>query len=157
MLIDDKDTAEVHFLIVEDDPDDVVMLNRALARSPHIIYCQYASNGREAVNYIEKVAADPNSSLPDLILLDIQMPIMTGLEFLAWLRANSAYDRTQVIVLTGVRDNTILRQALALGANAALNKEMRREDADSLRQMMIDVWFHGEIHFFLDPSDEIAA
>ncbi|MBX9619552.1 MAG: response regulator [Hyphomicrobiales bacterium] len=153
MLVERREIADVHFLLVEDDADEAALLRRVLHRSSHHIYCRELVNGRQAVDYIRRVANDSAVGLPDLILLDIQMPVMTGLEFLAWLRADARYNAVQVVVLTGVRDDAILRQALALGANAALNKELRREDADTLRQMIIDMWFHGEVYYFAEQTD----
>lgn len=153
MLVERRELADVHFLMVEDDADDAALLRRVLQRSSHHIYCREVVNGRQAVDYMRRAAGDSAVGLPELILLDIQMPIMSGLEFLAWLRADARFNAVQVVVLTGVRGDAILQQALALGANAALNKELRREDADALRQMMIDVWFHGEVHYYPEPMD----
>lgn len=64
----------------------------------------------------------------DAVVLDVSMPGETGLEFLRHLKADSALNQVQVIILTGLQDQTLKRQALDLGATDLLTKPVNRED-----------------------------
>lgn len=146
MLTDTELEAEVHVLLVEDDLDDAALVEHVLRRSPHLVYYSHAANGREAIDFIEQ-RQNRRHLLPDLIILDLNMPVMNGQGFLKWLRARPRFDRLQVIVLTTTRDAAVLDEVMTLGANAALSKEMNEEDAMELRQMILDLWFHGRVQF----------
>lgn len=151
MFVDTRPDAELHILLVEDDQDDVYLVERVLKRSSHLIYFRRAMHGREAIDYITRNDSLPSVGHPELIILDLNMPVMSGQEFLAWLRARPEYDGIQVVVLTTSREREVLDEVIRLGANAALSKEMNEDDADALRQMIIDYWFHGNVQF----NDEI--
>ena len=76
-------------LLVEDDSNDVVLIQRAFRKANLTNLIQVASNGEEAINYLNHHAPDQDKTKylrPLLILLDLKLPVMSGLEFLAWLK-----------------------------------------------------------------------
>lgn len=74
-----------------------------------------AANGYNALFAMER-------SLPDLILLDVSMPVMGGLEMLTMMRSNPVLKKIPVIMLTSRADHAILPQLTALGVNGMLVK-----------------------------------
>ncbi|MBI2510873.1 MAG: response regulator [Opitutae bacterium] len=103
-----------HTILVVDDAKAV----RALAKqalAPLGLAVSEATNGYNALFAMEK-------SLPDLLLLDVKMPIMDGLELLTMMRSNPTLARVPVVMLTSPADHPILGQLTALGVSAILKK-----------------------------------
>ncbi len=101
-------------MIVDDAAMMRLVIRNMLGQDPNLHLAGFAANGKEALERLDKVQ-------PDLILLDIEMPEMDGLEFLRHARLKS---RAKVVVLTSVapRGSAKAMQALALGANAVISK-----------------------------------
>jgi CheY-like chemotaxis protein len=98
-------------LLIEDDELDVISVQRSLNKigGTHKLYTAY--NGIEALSML-KVAADADG-LPDIILLDINMPKMNGIEFLEELRRNSKFNGIKIFVMTTSneeRDRTLTQK-----------------------------------------------
>jgi CheY-like chemotaxis protein len=91
-------------LLVEDNPDDAFMVTRALKQAGVAQPLFHVRDGEEAVNYLsgkppyEDRAKYP---IPGLVLLDLKMPRLTGLDVLTWLQTQPALSRVPVVVLTG--------------------------------------------------------
>ena len=101
-------------LVVEDEPVTSALLKEFLS---HLgLHARFAANGVEAVALLEKRS-------PDLILLDLNMPRMGGLDLLRWARSRwPSVLPCGVLVLTGLTDEPLLQQALELGATDVLLK-----------------------------------
>jgi CheY-like chemotaxis protein len=93
-------SAPFSILLVEDDTVDVMSVQRAMREinMPHVL--NVAGNGEEALEYLR----DPQHSLPSIILLDLNMPRMNGIDFLKILRADPKLRRAPVVVLTTSRE-----------------------------------------------------
>lgn len=114
-----------HLLLVEDNPDDLFFMQRALrtadVRQPHSV----VTTGLEAVAYLKgegKFADRGAFPAPALVLLDLKLPGMDGHEVLCWIRAQPAWRRLVVVILTTSRERSDVQQAYANGANAYLVK-----------------------------------
>jgi CheY-like chemotaxis protein len=97
----------VPILLVEDDPVDVMTVRRAFKQNKITNSLYVASNGEEALAYLRHEGAynDPEShQRPGIILLDLNMPIMNGIEFLKAVKADDDLRRIPVIVLTTSRE-----------------------------------------------------
>jgi len=101
-------------MIVDDAAMMRLVVNNMLSGDPHLHVAGFAANGREALDRLAQVQ-------PDLILLDIEMPEMDGLEFLRHARLKS---EARVVVLTSVAPlgSPKAMQAYALGADAVISK-----------------------------------
>jgi two-component system chemotaxis response regulator CheB len=101
-------------MVVDDAAMMRLIVQNMLHGDPNLMVVGTASNGREALDKLAEVK-------PDLILLDIEMPEMDGLEFLRHARLKS---RAKVVVLTSVapKGSPKAMQALALGADAVISK-----------------------------------
>ncbi|WP_434427104.1 response regulator [Nannocystis pusilla] len=90
------DNRELHILLVDDDEVDVLTVRRAFQRNRLTNPIHVANNGLEALDKLRDGSLGPRR----LVLLDINMPKMNGIEFLRVLRADPALQTTAVVVLT---------------------------------------------------------
>ena len=100
----DKDAGEpARILIVEDNEGDVFLLSLALKQAdfPHRV--SVCRDGADAVRFLHKALSADSSGLPELILLDINLPRMDGTTVLETLRAEKALSDIPVILLSSVR------------------------------------------------------
>ena len=115
-------------ILVEDDPDDVSLMERAVAKAKLEIPLQIAPDVDEAVNYLlgHGVYADRNRyPLPELVLLSLDLAGRSGLDVLACIREELALKRLLVVVLTSSQEPADVNTAYDLGANSYLVKPIR--------------------------------
>src|SRR5687767_1388144 len=101
-------------LVVDDEPEDTYFLRRALnaARIPNpVIGC---GDGEEAVRFLE--SAKFGGQRPGLVFLDLKMPRMDGLEFLAWIRGHAEFADLKIVMLSSSNLPEDRERALQLGA-----------------------------------------
>ncbi len=109
-------------LLVEDNPTDVFVIREVIESSDLKLDLRIASNGQEALTYLQGLA-DTNSARPALILLDLNLPRVSGLEVLRQLREVASPCRdTPVIVVTSSNAETDRAAAVRLGAEAYFHK-----------------------------------
>jgi two-component system response regulator len=114
------DGRPLRILLVEDNLDHVVITRQAVAS---ILPCEVdvVNDGGKAVEWLTEAAAV--RSRPDLILLDLHLPVMNGIDVLRWIRREPAYHGTPVIVLTAAGDDeALILDCYASGANSFLPK-----------------------------------
>lgn len=111
---------ELVILTVDDDMINLKLLKSMLMKNPDVKEVVEAKNGADAIGYIR------SRNDIDLILLDIIMPIMNGLEMLKVVRADENIEQMPIIILT--TDETKKTEALELGANGFLMKPIRNND-----------------------------
>jgi CheY-like chemotaxis protein len=100
-------------LVVDDDPDIRVLVNKALSQDGHTVI--EAASGQEALDLIDK-------QIPDLLVLDLLMPKQGGLEVLKVLRSRPATAALPVLVLTALNDESNTRAGFDLGATDYVTK-----------------------------------
>jgi CheY-like chemotaxis protein len=109
-------TKPLRIFLAEDNPGDVELVREAL-REHHIEHeLTLARDGMAAKSYIERLAAAPDSPLPDLLLLDLNLPKAEGHELFSMFRANPRCTHTLVIVVTSSNAPRDRERAEALGA-----------------------------------------
>lgn len=112
-------------LLVEDNPDDEALALRALKRIPFIHQVAIARNGVEALDYLfgnnNHPDRDPNP-MPALILLDLKLPKLNGLEVLERLRASPTTQFLPVVILTTSKEERDLISSYQLGCNSYICK-----------------------------------
>lgn len=104
-------------MLIEDDIDDQEIFTSALAFIDSGIVCSLAANGYEAIMHLNEVAA-----LPDLIFLDLNMPMMNGMQFLREIKAGHRAKDVPVIVFSTASDNKTIQEAKQLGAEQFITK-----------------------------------
>jgi two-component system, response regulator len=112
-------------LLVEDNPSDVALTQRALEKSRVANELVIAEDGQEALDYLWGAGAyaeRDTSDLPALMLLDLKLPRMPGLEVLRRVRADSRTRRLPVVILTTSREERDLAGGYDLGVNSYVSK-----------------------------------
>lgn len=113
-------------LLVEDDPDDVLLIRRAFERANLGNPIHVAGDGDEALRYLARTAPGADASpVPVMMLLDLKLPHLPGLDVLSWVRSEKRLERLPVVVLTGSTESGDLSRAYDLGANAYLVKPVQ--------------------------------
>src|ERR1051326_182721 len=111
-------------LLVEDEENDVLLMQRALNRAAVVNPVHVAHNGREAIDYFEgadRFANRKEFPLPCLVLLDLKLPYVMGLDILKWIRQQPEM-ATIVIILSSSAARADIAAAYRLGANGFLVK-----------------------------------
>jgi len=117
--------SEKMILLVEDNPDDEELTLRALKKNNIVNNVVVARDGAEALDFLfgagKYAGRDPND-LPQIILLDINLPKVDGLEVLRRVRANEATRLLPIVILTSSKEEQDLIQGYRLGANSYVRK-----------------------------------
>lgn len=107
-------------LVVDDEPEIAESLADFLIRKEGY-HIDIVENGQEAMRFLEESTLDPVEAV-DLVLLDMRMPVMSGLDVLAWLRQHPQLKYTRVIVLTAASGSQEKVEALSAGADDYITK-----------------------------------
>jgi CheY-like chemotaxis protein len=142
--------ADARILLVEDDPDDVYIIQRILGRAPISVAIDTCDNGREALSYLERCAQSVTRELPDLILLDLNMPVMDGHEFIRELRAHPSFAALPVCVFTTSADEDVIKDAYRQGANAVVVKVDSLDGMSQILNTIVDFWFRTAKRYCID-------
>src|SRR5512136_1654942 len=112
-------------LLVEDNPDDVALTERALKKARIANKLVIARDGPEALDYLFGTGAfggRDTSIIPEVVLLDLKLPKLDGLEVLRRLRADQRTRLLPVVILTSSKEERDLIEGYRLGANAYVRK-----------------------------------
>jgi CheY-like chemotaxis protein len=112
-------------LLVEDNPMDVDLTRRAFAKRNIVNPLQVARDGEEALGWFDRWA--DGEPLPVVILLDLKLPRISGLEVLRQIKSHPSYARVPVVVLTTSREDADVEAAYALGVNSYIVKPVEFE------------------------------
>lgn len=112
-------------LLVEDNADDVLSTERALKKSHILNQLAVATDGEEALDYLFGTgnwAGRDMNIMPEVVLLDINLPKIDGLEVLRRMRADNRTKLLPVVILTSSKEQKDLIDGYALGANSYIRK-----------------------------------
>ena len=112
------DDEPIAILLVDDDPDCRMLIRDAIEASKVSNRVFEVSNGREALDFLNRRGAFADAPRPGLIYLDIEMPGMGGQDTLRAIRGMPAFRETPVVMMTGVSDEEQMRLAAENGANS---------------------------------------
>lgn len=125
-------------LLAEDDPNDVELILGALARNNLANEVVVARDGAEALDYLfrrDAFAARPPGN-PVVVLLDLKMPKVDGIQVIRQMRADPALRSVPIVVLTSSRESLDLEQCYQLGVNAYVVKPVVfSEFVDAVQQV----------------------
>lgn len=119
---------DVHILLVEDNEGDIVLTKDAFEEGKVITKISVVKNGQEALDYLYQRGHHKNAERPDLILLDINIPIISGLDVLKEIKADTKLKKIPVIVLTTSSNEKDINLAYNNHANSYIVKPIELED-----------------------------
>ena len=128
-------------LLVDDSENDLILMSLAFKKAQFDCPLQMVYDGEEAIAYLE---GDGNYGdrdkypLPDLVLLDLNMPKKNGFEVLTWVRAQPALKRLPIMILTASIRTEDVELAYDLGANSFLVKPAAIEDLIAMLRCLKD-------------------
>ncbi len=126
-------------LLVEDNPDDELLAIRALKKNNISNEVVVARDGVEALDYLFGTGAHAGrdmSEMPQIILLDLKLPKIDGLEVLRRLRNDQRTKLLPVVVLTSSREEQDLTESYSLGANSYIRKPVNfAQFTEAIRQL----------------------
>lgn len=131
----------IEILLVEDNPGDVRLIQEAFTElSTDLTLCA-VSDGDKALEVLSTRRADESATLPDLVLLDLNLPRMGGLEFLETIQETPELARLPVLVLTSSNACEDVLESYELAANAYLTKPTDPNEFTSMVETVAEFWF----------------
>ena len=130
-------------LLVEDTPSDATLIRRAFEKTNVLNPIIWTKNGQEALGYLSGLGQYGDRAqypLPALILLDLDLPEMTGFELLQWKRSQPNIRRIPAVVLTIDSASSAVNAAYDLGANSYLVKPGNPEEIMRIVKLIQEYW-----------------
>jgi CheY-like chemotaxis protein len=130
----------VKILVVEDSPSDVRLIREALREAPMVVHMTVARDGVEATDYLYH-CKKAHSALPDVILLDLNLPRKNGREVLMEVKGDPDLKQIPVLVMTSSYDEDDIAQAYSLNANCYIRKPIDLIEYQRVVRAIEDFWF----------------
>ena len=132
-------TAQI--LLVEDNPGDIRLTREALKESRIPSQLFVVNDGVEALDFMRKIKKFSGTPMPDLILLDLNLPRKSGIEVLAELKCDKFLSMIPVVVLTTSQSPEDIRNTYSLGANCFICKPVEFDSFTELIRSIENFWF----------------
>lgn len=131
-------------LLVEDNPDDEALTRRALGKSGFDHELAVVRDGKEALDYLfgeGQYEGKAPQSLPDLVFLDLKLPLLGGLEVLEQLKRDERTRTVPVVVLTSSKEEDDIIRSYNLGANSYVRKRVDALEFQDALKDILSYWF----------------
>ena len=135
--------AEPVILLVEDSSDDLELLRRFFAKAGLQNSLQAVPDGVEAISYLlgrGKYDDRGRYPEPNIVLIDINMPRVNGLELMSWLRTQPDFERLVIVALSGSGHQDEIDRAYEMGANSYLLKPTSGAELERVIKSFYDYW-----------------
>ena len=132
-------------LVAEDDPNDVTLLRHALKRNDIPARAEIVPDGDQVIKYLRgegKYADRRAYPLPDLLLLDLKMPLVNGVEVLEWLRGQSEFAHVPVVMLSGSGLQADIEEDYRRGVRTYFTKPHSVAELGDLLRLIVGYWGH---------------
>ena len=130
-------------LLVDDDHNDCALFGIAVDKTDLNLWLQSVPDGQQAIDYLEGRDAYADRSLhplPDLVVLDLDMRLTGGLDFLDWRRASASFSSLPVVIFSGFAYQGAIETALAMGACTFIAKPFEFE---GWKAVVRQIWDRG--------------
>lgn len=129
-----------HILLVEDNEGDILLTLDAFEESTFQSKISVARNGQEALDFLKKQGEFSDAKKPDLILLDINIPIFSGHEVLEEIKQDKKLKKIPVIMLTTSSNQKDIEKAYANYCNSYIIKPLKMEEFMQAVQKIEEFW-----------------
>ncbi len=139
------ENTEVEILLVEDNPDDAELTIRALKKHNLINKLHHVKDGDEALDFIFAQGIYSKrkvENIPKIILLDLKMPKISGLEVLRFLKVDERTKKIPIVILTSSKEDPDIKQCYSLGVNSYVVKPV---EFDAFIKVVSDIGLYWMI------------
>jgi two-component system response regulator len=143
-----RDEKPITILLVDDDADCRMLIRDAIAECKVGNQVFEVSNGKEALDFLYRRGQFASAPRPGLIYMDIEMPMMSGLDALKLIKDDPKLQEIPVVMMTGVCGEEQMKQAASLGANSYTLKPANAEQF--LRTVLASTTYWLTIHQYPD-------
>lgn len=130
-------------LLVEDSPSDVLITREALAECGVLGTLHVVENGVDALAFLRREGRFSGAPRPDIVLLDLNLPMKGGLEVLEEVKTDDALRSTPIIVLTTSGDERDMLSSYDLHANGFVTKPVEFDEFVEVVRSIDDFWLHA--------------
>ncbi|MEX0813401.1 MAG: response regulator [Chitinophagales bacterium] len=130
----------VHILLVEDNEGDIFLTTEAFGESKFKYKISIARNGKEAIDFVFQKGNFKKALTPDLILLDINLPVKNGLEVLHVLKNDASVKQIPIIILTTSSSKNDINLSYKENANCYITKPVDADDLEKVVNSIEDFW-----------------
>ncbi|TAN65938.1 MAG: response regulator [Methylobacter sp.] len=131
----------VEILLLEDEPSDAYLVKMALKEGRVLAHLHHVVDGREGLDFLNKTEKYADAPRPDLIFLDLNMPRMSGCEFLVAIKADERFKAIPVVVLTTSDVEKDVVRSYQLGATSYITKPVDMPQFIKAIQQIGEYWF----------------
>ena len=136
----------IAILAADDSREDRHLLDRAFQAAGLRNRLDFVRDGQELIEQLERSAEGGPAALPGIIILDVKMPRLDGMEALQWIRADPRFALLPVILLTTSHYRQDILDGYRLGANSVITKPFSYDDFVELATMLKRYWLeHVEL------------
>lgn len=136
-----SDRAPIEILLVDDDPLDIRLTAEQLAKSKVRNHVEAVGDGQEALAYLRREGEHAEAKRPDVILLDLNMPVMSGHELLEELKDDPELKSIPVVVVTTSDEDEDIARSYELQASAYITKPIGLDQLARVVRAIEDFWF----------------
>jgi CheY-like chemotaxis protein len=132
----------LNILLKEDSEQDIFLISEVLEDSGILKSLNVVTNGVKAMQFLNKDASYKDQLLPNLILLDINMPLMDGHETLAYIKSHDSLKHIAVIMLTTSSSSNDIKRAYSNHANSYIIKPHNIKELDNTINKLKEFWLN---------------
>ena len=134
-------TQPLHVLLVEDNPGDAELTREAIESGKIVVRLEVVVDGEQALAYLRRLPPYESAERPDLILLDLNLPKISGREVLAEIKQDEALRAIPVVVLSSSDAAVDISKSYDLGANCYATKPVGLAEFQSIVRAIEQFWF----------------
>lgn len=131
----------IKVLLVEDDPEDVELTMEVMQMTKMKLDIEVASDGVEALEMLNETYKTDKTELPDIILLDLNMPRMNGHELLMTLKKDERFRKIPVVILTTSKSEADITKSYEEGVSCFITKPVGLTEFQSVVEAINSFWF----------------
>lgn len=132
----------IHILLVEDNEGDILLTIEALSDGKIVNQVSVVKDGHDAILFLEKSGQYADALLPDLILLDVNLPKKNGHEVLKWIKTHDAFKKIPVVMLTTSSAERDILLSYQYHANCYITKPVELDDFMEVVTSIENFWVH---------------